>query len=181
MLANPFIAFNSKRRGWYQAEARTRTVGETEEQLKLWWDAVEALRNNEDGRARANDIVADYLLLSLLWGGRRSEVLSLKWENIDLRGKAVVFKDTKNRKDHEFPLTPYAEKILGRRRESANDTVWVFPAPRKSKTGHLTEPKFAMAAVIKASGVQFSAHDLRRTFSTALTRAGAGANIVILP
>lgn len=180
MFPNPFIAFNSKRRGWYRAEARTRTVGETEEQLKLWWDAIEALRSNEDGRARANNIVADYLLLSLLWGGRKSEVLSLKWESIDMRGKAVVFKDTKNRKDHDFPLTPYAEKILERRRESAGDSIWVFPAPRKSKAGHLTEPKIAMAAVIKASGVQFSAHDLRRTFATALNRVGAGANIIDL-
>jgi len=180
MFPNPFVAFNSKRRGWYRAEARTRTVGETEEQLKLWWDAVEAIRGSEDGRSRANEIIADYLILSLLWGGRKSEMLSLRWEDIDARGKAVVFKDTKNHKDHEFPLTPYAEKILERRREAATDSVWVFPAPRKSKTGHLTEPKCAIAAITKACGVQFSPHDLRRTFATALNRAGAGAHVIDL-
>jgi integrase len=178
MFPNPFIAFNSMRRGWYRAEARTRTVGETEEQLKLWWDAVEGLRKDEDGRARAHGTISDYLLLSLLWGGRKTEVLSLRWENVDLRGRVVVFKDTKNRKDHEFPLTPYAEKILERRRAAVGESEWVFPAPRKSKSGFLTEPKIAIADVIKASGVQFSAHDLRRTFATALSKAGAGAHII---
>ena len=49
-----------------------------------------------------------------------------------------------------------------RRRQSSG---WVFPAPT-GKTGYLNDPRKSIAQVRIASGVQFTPHDLRRTFTS---------------
>ena len=36
--------------------------------------------------------------------------------------------------------------------------------PSSGKSGHIAEPKFPLAAVREATGIDVSAHDLRRTF-----------------
>jgi integrase len=49
-------------------------------------------------------------------------------------------------------------------RWAIGDTTFVFPANRR--TGHIEEPKFALAQVAAECGVRVSVHDLRRTFIT---------------
>lgn len=187
-VVSPFLKFNQLNPGWYRTKARTRTIVKGEGDLKRWWDAVESLRSHEGSNRRAAPEIADFLVLTLLWGGRQGEVLSLRWENVDFERGIVCFPDTKNDEVHEFPLAPYARAILERRKaehaETKPDSPWVFPSPRKSKRRangtkltsgkieydwHLTQPRKTIAAVAKASGCNFSSHDLRRTFGTLLS------------
>jgi hypothetical protein len=62
------------------------------------------------------------------------------------------------------PVNSSSLTLLVRRRSVGNDGGWVFGAD--SKSGHIEEPKFALALVAKATGIAVSAHDLRRTFVT---------------
>lgn len=184
---NPFKSALSKE--WNPIQKRSRTIIADKNALSKWWEAVDALRDkaNTDRRSRSSAILADYMILVLLWGGRKTETLTLKWEDIDFENKKVVFRETKNGEDHHFPLAPYAEQVLKRLHgtvESSSLSSWVFAATRaghktKEKT-FIKEPKSAMAWVAERAGVKFSTHDLRRTFSNLLASAGIGADTMYL-
>ncbi len=177
VVANPFQKFNILQPDWSNVEARIRTVAGTEAQLKKWWKAVEQLRLKTSGHSKDSVTIADYLILSLLFGGRRTELLSLPWSSVDFDDGTVTFTDTKNNRIHIIPFGSFARSIL-ERRHTENKKVrsdYVFNATRPSKDGclyHVKEPKRAIATVVKTSGVPFSPHDLRRTFGTLFEESG---------
>ncbi len=43
-----------------------------------------------------NVVFRNYIMLSLLLGQRRNNILALRWDNIDLENEVVFFPDTKN-------------------------------------------------------------------------------------
>jgi integrase len=107
--------------------------------------------------------VRDFLLLLLFTGLRKSEAIQLTWNRVDLKNRLITIKDTKNHADHVLPLTDFLYDMLQRRHAEAV-TPYVFP--NEMATGCLVEPKKQMKRVIDASGVEFTLHDLRRTFIT---------------
>ena len=129
--------------------------------LAPWYQAVMNLTN--DSIAPNREVVRDFLLLILFTGLRRSEAAKLTWNRVDLKDHTMIITDTKNHTDHTLPLTDYLYDLLTRRKAEAN-TQYVFP--NETNTGFLTDPKKQIARVVKESGVNFSAHDLRRTFIT---------------
>jgi len=116
------------------------------------------------------------LTLTLLWGVRKVEILSLRWENVDLSGGSVRFDATKNGRIHVIPITSHVQHILERRKKERDSTdancPWVFPSPQAGFDSHLTEPRKTVTRVEEASGCKFSIHDLRRTFGTLLNEMG---------
>jgi integrase len=64
---------------------------------------------------------------------------------------------------HTLPLTNYIRDLL-KRRIDASQNAYVFPGG--GKAGYLIEPRKHMAKVIENTGIQFTVHDLRRTFIT---------------
>jgi integrase len=72
---------------------------------------------------------------------------------------------TKANRVHQLPLTPFLLALLERRAKVRRiDNDYVFPADEGS--GHMVEPKRAIAAVVKESKIKWSMHTLRRTFET---------------
>ena len=122
-------------------------------ELPKWFDAVDQLQS---------ETTRDYLLFLLFTGLRRREASTLTWNDVDLDKKILIARNTKNGTDHTLPLPTTVIEILERRKKNAINK-WVFPS--HSKTGHLSEPKSAVASIAKHSGVQCSPHGLRRTFS----------------
>ncbi len=108
-------------------------------------------------------MVSDYLLLLLFTGLRRNEAASLRFENIDFVDQTLTVPDTKNGEPLRLPLSDFLYNLLERR---LNETESAFVFPGGGKRGHLIEPKRQVQRVIKASGVPFMLHDLRRTFIT---------------
>jgi integrase len=144
----------SATRSWYRVERRQTVI--RPHQLRPWWDAVTALES---------ETVADYLQVLALTGLRRSEAARLTWEDVDLYGRTITVRDTKNRRPHTLPLSNYLVEIFTRRSKAAAPAeVFVFPATRGE--GHLVEPRKSIAKVVEESGVTFTPHDLRRTFTT---------------
>ena len=45
-------------------------------------------------------------------GMRRSEILSLRWDDIDLKGRVATLRDTKNGSKRQVPLTKKATQVL---------------------------------------------------------------------
>lgn len=62
-----------------------------------------------------------------------------------------------------MPLSDYLHNLFIQRKETSN-SKHVFPGPGKG--GYIIEPRKQMAKVIEVTGIQFTVHDLRRTFIT---------------
>ena len=181
--AGPNAFSSALENNWHRNNARKRTLVADKTSLRRWWEAVDALRASASGdkRRRSAALLADFQVLVLLWGGRKAETLSLRWEDVDFGGGTVRFAEeaTKNRTEHKFPLCAHAELVLRRLQALQAEWGWsspyVFPATqagRKTKARtHIKEPKKAMLLVAEAAGVPFTAHDIRRTFSNLLASA----------
>ena len=93
-----------------------------------------------------NDIVRDYIYISLFTGARRSNVQSMRWVDINFNNNTWFIEDTKNGESMTIPLHDQVVKILQLRKEknkelSYNNHTYVFPS--KGVKGHLVEPKKA--------------------------------------
>lgn len=143
----------SATRAWYRVERRQTLI--KAHQLGAWWAAVDALESLT---------VADYLRVLVLTGLRRTEAASLEWWHVDLKGRTLTVPDTKNHRPHVLPLGDYLTDLFTRRRAELPAAAFVFPAA--TRAGYLVEPRKSMLKVTAASGVEFTVHDLRRTFIT---------------
>lgn len=173
---HPFLTENpvsriSHTRRWYRIERRTSIL--RPHQLKAWMDAVMALRK-ENPNEQA-ELARDYLLLVLFTGLRREEASRLAWANVDLVGRLINIPDTKNGTTHVLPLSDFLVALLAYRKEQAT-APFVFGGT--GKHGYLVNPFKQIVRVRKASGIQFTLHDLRRTFITTAERLDISAYTV---
>ena len=113
-------------------------------ELPHWFDAVESLVTIE----------REFLLFVLMTGTRKSEAMGLTWDRVNLRAKTFKLVDTKNREDVELPIPFYLLPLLQKRKDKGR----VFPVGDDAKA--------CLRKVREGSGVQFTLHDLRRTFAT---------------
>lgn len=123
-----------------------------------------------------NDTIRDYLLISLLTGVRRSNVLAMRWKEIDFTRKEWHIAMTKNHTPHTVTLIDEAIMILENRRQKSS-SEYVFPG--WGKTGHLAEPKKGWQRVLQRAGIEdVRIHDLRRTLGSWQARTGASLAII---
>jgi len=123
-----------------------------------------------------NGIARDYILVSLLTGARKSNVLAMRWEQINFAQATWTIPETKTGDPHTVPLVKAAMNILNCRREKSSDP-WVFPG--SGKTGHLVEPKKAWKRILERAGIEdLRLHDLRRSLGS--WQAATGANLSII-
>lgn len=80
-----------------------------------------------------------------------------------LQAKTLTIDDTKNNQRHVLPLSNFLFELLERRKTKAAN-AYVFNGT--GKNGYIIEPRKQMAKVIKATSINFTVHDLRRTFIT---------------
>ena len=140
------------RRQWFRSPRRETLV--KADDLARFYAAVMALEN---------PVQRDFIRLLLFTGLRRREAAALTWDDVDLKAGIirVPSSSTKSGKKLDLPMSTVTRGMLVARRSIGN-AKYVFPA--NSKSGHVEEPKFALAIIAAQCGVQISAHDLRRTF-----------------
>ena len=116
---------------------------------------------------------ADIFRLLALTGARKSEIGSLRWDEIDFDNAEINLSAarTKNNRPHTIPLTPSALAILEAR--SQNEREFVFGYGRGFTGWHWAKTALdeRIAAARKAAGIKapmpaWVLHDLRRFFST---------------
>lgn len=87
-----------------------------------------------------NDTVRDYFLVSLFTGARRSNVLAMRWREINFDSGVWRIPRTKNGDPQNVTLTQAAMDVLRARRDgAAGNAEFVFPG--EGSAGHLVEPK----------------------------------------
>jgi integrase len=158
----------------FEESARERVLSDSE--LPLFWEAFDS----------AGLVKSSALKVALLCGQRIGEVAHMRREHI-VDGRwtmpgapdaATQWPGTKNGASHRVWLTEVVRDIIaeldGTRAEPSNSasTGFVFASAR---SGPVTGLADAMKAVVKQIGAERATpHDLRRTFSTCVTRLGFG-------
>jgi integrase len=126
--------------------------------------------------AEPNEAIRDYIILSLLTGARKSNVLAMRWEEVNFSLAEWHIKETKNGESHVIPLTGSAIDILKERR-ACSQSPFVFPG--KGKTGHLLDPKKSWKRILQQADIaDLRIHDLRRTLGSWMGAVGATTAII---
>lgn len=124
-----------------------------------------------------NEVARDYIMLSLLTGARKSNVLAMRWDEISFERAEWRIPETKNGEPLTVALSGPAMEILNDRRRQTN-TEWVFPST-ESKTGHLADPKKAWARLLARAEIKdLRIHDLRRSLGSWQASTGASGYII---
>lgn len=132
-----------------------------------------------------NETLRDYILLALLTGARRGNLLAMRWAETNLSESVWRIPVTKNGTPQNVTLSPEAVTILQARKEAAEDkAVFVFPGAGLS--GHIEEPKKAVIRVMERAGIPYgrntpngvTLHDLRRTLGSWQAKTGASLAII---
>ncbi|HEU5182539.1 MAG TPA: site-specific integrase [Candidatus Polarisedimenticolia bacterium] len=110
------------------------------------------------------------LITALHTGGRLSEVLSLRWTDLDFIHGIVYFdrSSTKSGRQREVPMTPELAGVLeawrGRRRRAGQTEEYVFTYRGKRVRG--VRRSFARAREAAGLGPEVGFHTLRHTFAS---------------
>lgn len=122
-------------------------------QLSAWFSAVGKL---------GNPVISAYLQVVLLTGARPGEVMTLKWEDINVQWKGITIRD-KVEGERIIPLTPYVARLIA---ALPRRNGWVFSSPT-SKSGYLTEPTSPHRCACSTVGLEgLTLHGLRRSFKS---------------
>lgn len=128
-----------------------------------------------------NHTARDYIYISLYTGARKSNVLAMKWEELNLSSKEWKIPETKNGESLTIPLPNEAMEILKTRKKEQegleNKNDFVFPS--NSSSGHLADPKKAWQRVLNRAGiVDLRLHDIRRTLGSYQAITGASLQVI---
>ncbi len=85
-----------------------------------------------------NGTIRDFVLIALLTGARRTNVLTMRWEDMSIERGEWRILETKAGEPHVLPLLPEAVAILKTRAKDKTNE-YVFSGP--GEQGHLVEPK----------------------------------------
>lgn len=127
------------------------------------------------GHEKANEygyLNQDFLLTFVLTGLRRSEVEQLAWANIDLKYGTLKIINPKNGDDLLLPLGDTLLHIFKQRKKYSNRCKYVFPATNNQT--HIKDRRHVRHKIAETTGISFTFHDLRRTFTSIANRCGIG-------
>lgn len=132
----------------------------------------------------ADDTLRDFVKLSLFTGIRKSNLMALRWQDVDFNSGLLTIPDTKNNTKQELALGGHEIALLAARRErlklSGQFGMFVFPGT--GSTGHLTDIKKSWSTFRKSVGFagdkHVTLHDLRRSLGAAM--ANANVNIALV-
>jgi integrase len=115
------------------------------------------------------------VLVALNTGMRKSEILRLRWRDIDIKRGIIHLLDTKNGEKREVPMNEITQKtIIGVLKHP--DTQYIFCNNEGQPYGDIK--KSWLTAVKKAGIINFHFHDLRHTFASQLVMSGVDLNTV---
>ncbi len=155
---NP-VDYLNHTRAWYKTKRRQTFI--KPHKLAEWYKAVQDIKAPD--KLTSCHVIADFLVLVLFTGLRHSEAARLRWEHIDMEDRTLFLPDPKNGEPFTLPLSDVVIELL-RERRLLSVNGYVFP--NRDGTGYLIEPRRQMRLITEATGIEFSVHDLRRTFIT---------------
>jgi integrase len=165
-MANPCYGLTK-----FRETSRDRFLSRTE--LKSFFESL----SFED------QLYQDYFSILLFTGARKSNVLAMRWKDLDfdLKRWRIPESETKNGEVNTVGLSDKSIEILTRRKQSQDElniqSPYVFPSTGAS--GYLNDPKKAFDRIKKRIGVKdIRMHDLRRTLASYMAISGVSLPII---
>lgn len=132
-------------------------------------------------RESENPYLYTVVVLALATGMRRSEILNLKWHDVDVQESRITLRDTKNGERRVVSLSSVTEELL--RRLAAKQpphAEHVFPSSRRRRFGRKYEDPIdirnAWDRALGRAGIDdFRFHDLRHSAASYMAMNGASA------
>jgi integrase len=156
------------------AETKRKRYVQGEELARL----LEALDQHRD------QSTATIFRMLLLTGARRGEVLTMRWADLDLEAGRWTkpAATTKQRTEHEIPLSAPARQLLSEIRSAQTGKGRVlgeFVFPGNGSSEHIVCLQRAWANITKAAGITgLRVHDLRHSFASQLVSGGASLPLI---
>ncbi len=184
LLPDPPTMVLSTKRKWHGTVRKTERIRTNE--LGRWFSALSTVRDiSEQGRDDIAAAVCDAVEMAILTGLRKSEILELSWDRVNLGGRYFWIDTTKNGDPLELPVTETLLKLFRRRAKMKSaDGLLVFPGDKgvikeyrhiieRISAGTVPEPNPDLLKPIP-----FKWHDGRRTFGTVAELVGVGNYIL---
>jgi len=149
-IRNP-VSILSEGKEWQKIKRRKRFI--YREELADWFNAVENLESN---------VAKSYFKFLLFTGARRAEAARLRVDDVDFRSGVFTLRDTKNGEDVTLPMSDYVRDMLGCL--IVKGEIWVFKSPITDS--YIADTRKSLVKIKQQSNIEFSLHDLRRTFIT---------------
>jgi integrase len=112
------------------------------------------------------------VMLALATGGRKQELLQLRWVDVDLEQGSVRFLHTKNKHPRSVPMEgPALEVLRAWAPQQPAGMGYVFPSVNGAKGRHVTSAWYMARERAGLPGFRF--HDLRHSFASYLAMSGA--------
>jgi integrase len=122
------------------------------------------------------------LKLLLVTAQRKGEVISARWEDIDIAGAwwTIPAERSKNGLPHRVPLSRLAISLLNDARQLTGEekSTWVFPSPKKEHMGPTALDHAVRRRIEEVGLTDFTPHDLRRTAASYMTSIGVPRLVV---
>jgi integrase len=117
------------------------------------------------GRALGEASIIDYRKkLHHHTGLRDQDIRYLEWTDIDFKNDSIIARDTKNHTDFKTYIAPQLKPYLRNLQQLTGNSCFLFPGD--SEDGVMNIPRKPIAQVKAKTGIDFSSHDLKRTFLT---------------
>lgn len=121
-----------------------------------------------------NKTVRDYFWILLLTGARRTNAVTMRWNDLNLNQEIWRIPETKNGDSAIVPLVAKAIEILNARERTSD---WVFPSVTDDNKPF--DPEKGWRRILKRSGLNdLRIHDLRRTFGSYQAIGGTSLQII---
>jgi len=153
--------------------SRDRVLSEPEIQT-LW----QSLNSN---KLKMTEPVRLSLRMILVTGQRKGEVVSARWDEMDLAAGwwTIPGEKAKNGLPHRVPLSPLALELLKQIRKLSSDSEFLFPSAHGNKTIRHDAVSKAVRRDESALNVEhFTPHDLRRTAASQMASAGISRLVI---
>lgn len=148
---------------------RKRWVGQSGDEMPRFFKAVLSEKSID---------LRDFVLLALFTGARKADILSMRWDQLNLKTKRWSIPDPKNEEPYTVVLVDLVVALLrSRLKLRAEGEEWVFPGV--GKLGHMRDVKKAWATLRRnAKLTDVRIHDLRRTLGSWQANEGASQQII---
>lgn len=167
-------SYGVKELGWLERNPLERVSKGTESKGRVRFLSDDELpRFLKACRESSNADLYLAVVLSLTTGGRKSEVMGLRWPQIDLKRRTAMLIDTKNSDARVLPLSGEAVGLLQERikvRSLTDDRL--FPPHGSGKSPFINLRSPFVDALAAAEIKDFHWHDLRHTAASYLAMAG---------
>ncbi len=130
------------------------------------------------GRNKITPYLKAIILTALHTGLRKSNILGLRWDQVDLKARLITVPRTKNGEFHSIPISDVLlEELRKLLRQRLQGAEWVFAAPGKEAQVDLRK---AWERAKREAGIDkgFRFHDLRHTFASHKIMAGVDLRTV---